>query len=550
VFCKSWSPSADRRLLAAAILLFILGVFKCSERPLALRRSCFNSLVSSFYPAQRAKNVNREVELEEYTQAARDFFDSNKQPPTMDSDGKLPHLKLLSRPDKLFVDSAYAYTDRLKKLKSLWLLDGESVYAALCKGLSTAFDHIYTKWPQGTDPNRKTSGNSEACSGLLWIFTMTLPIVPIILFHISHKQAYRRSDVRVTFSLLYITYLLEISSFLTYSSFHEEWNDMVAQNSVVGFLARNRRNPWLMGVAESKPCYSSKDITGLVQAHVRNGWTNYISDIESYWKFSDIRGHWTLERNRCEEDLGGSIEKPFDESIILWHVATDFCFHHKGTSPDSRPDKLCRGISNYMVHLLLANPEMLIPGSRRTLFTDACNELEALLQDGDLSLLDEKQLTEMIIEKVGSSKEGNIVHDSWDLAQKLMRLGEENMWEVIEGVWIEMLCFSAGRCRGYLHAKSLGTGGEYLTFVSLLMSHAGLETFAERQQRVQLRFPKEKRVKIAKQRIQEAAAAGNQANDPLTTPGKEEDKAATTSAAKGASIAPAIEPEVKIVVSC
>jgi hypothetical protein len=203
-----------------------------------------------------------------------------------------------------------------------------------------------------------------------------------------------------------------------------------------------------------------------------------------------------------------------------------------------------------MVHLLLANPEMLIPGSRRTLFTDACNELEALLQDGDLSLLDEKQLTEMIIEKVGSSKEGNIVHDSWDLAQKLMRLGEENMWEVIEGVWIEMLCFSAGRCRGYLHAKSLGTGGEYLTFVSLLMSHAGLETFAERQQRVQLRFPKEKRVKIAKQRIQEAAAAGNQANDPLTTPGKEEDKAATTSAAKGASIAPAIEPEVKIVVSC
>ncbi|OEL22336.1 hypothetical protein BAE44_0016643, partial [Dichanthelium oligosanthes] len=33
--------------------------------------------------------------------------------------------------------------------------------------------------------------------------------------------------------------------------------------------------------------------------------------------------------------------------------------------------------------------------------------------------------------------------------------------------------------------------GEYLTFVSLLMSHAGLENFAERQQRVQLRLPKE-----------------------------------------------------------
>jgi hypothetical protein len=34
--------------------------------------------------------------------------------------------------------------------------------------------------------------------------------------------------------------------------------------------------------------------------------------------------------------------------------------------------------------------------------------------------------------------------------------------------------------QGYLHAKSLGSGGEYLTFVSLLMLHAGLETFTER----------------------------------------------------------------------
>jgi hypothetical protein len=78
------------------------------------------------------------------------------------------------------------------------------------------------------------------------------------------------------------------------------------------------------------------------------------------------------------------------------------------------------------------------------------------------------------------------------------------MWEVIQGVWIEMRCFSSSRCRGYLHAKNLSSGGEYLTFVSLVMSHAGLETFAQRQQRVHLGLPKEERVRIAKQRIKEA----------------------------------------------
>jgi hypothetical protein len=144
------------------------------------------------------------------------------------------------------------------------------------------------------------------------------------------------------------------------------------------------------------------------------------------------------------------------------------------------------------------------------------------------------------------------------------------MWEVIEGVWVEMICFSAGRCRGFLHAKSLGSGGEYLSFIWLLMSHAGLETFAERQQRVQLRLPKEERVKIAMQRIQEAAS--NQATDPSTAKGtvpvKEQENAATpaaseadgplkqegnytatTSASQGECVAPTSAPAVEIVVS-
>ena len=49
-----------------------------------------------------------------------------------------------------------------------------------------------------------------------------------------------------------------------------------------------------------------------------------------------------------------------------------------------------------------------------------------------------------------------------------------------------MLCFSASRCRGYLHAKSLGMGGEYLSYVWLLLSYMGMETMPERMQRPEL----------------------------------------------------------------
>ena len=45
--------------------------------------------------------------------------------------------------------------------------------------------------------------------------------------------------------------------------------------------------------------------------------------------------------------------------------------------------------------------------------------------------------------------------------------------------------------------------------MSLLMSHVGLEIFPHKQQRVKLRLPKEQRVLIAKQMIEEEAA-GNQ----------------------------------------
>jgi hypothetical protein len=89
------------------------------------------------------------------------------------------------------------------------------------------------------------------------------------------------------------------------------------------------------------------------------------------------------------------------------------------------------------------------------------------------------------------------IHDAWKLAIRLLDIGDEHkMWEVIEGVWVEMLCFSA-RCRGYLHAKSLGTGGEFfflkrgtggelLAYIWLLLSHMGMETLPERLQRTEL----------------------------------------------------------------
>uniref|UniRef100_A0A452XPB1 DUF4220 domain-containing protein n=2 Tax=Aegilops tauschii subsp. strangulata TaxID=200361 RepID=A0A452XPB1_AEGTS len=79
-----------------------------------------------------------------------------------------------------------------------------------------------------------------------------------------------------------------------------------------------------------------------------------------------------------------------------------------------------------------------------------------------------------------------IMLEAWELSKSLVGLRDKKMWRVMQGVWVEMLCFSAGRRRGYLHAKNLGKGGEYLSYVWLLLSHMGMETLAERVQRTEL----------------------------------------------------------------
>jgi hypothetical protein len=58
-------------------------------------------------------------------------------------------------------------------------------------------------------------------------------------------------------------------------------------------------------------------------------------------------------------------------------------------------------------------------------------------------------------------------------------LNEEQRWKVIQGVWVEMLCYSASRCRGYLHAKSLGVASEFLTNVWLLWWFMGMQTLPD-----------------------------------------------------------------------
>ncbi|XP_040246120.2 uncharacterized protein, partial [Aegilops tauschii subsp. strangulata] len=148
-------------------------------------------------------------------------------------------------------------------------------------------------------------------------------------------------------------------------------------------------------------------------------------------------------------------------------------------------------MSDYMLYLLFIRTEMLSPGTRPGLFTVAIYDLEEILKNSKAKLQDEEALAQEIIQQtVGST----LIHKACRLAMSLMDLQEEEMWEIIQGVWVEMLCYSASRCRGFLHAKSLGEGGEYLSYVWLLWSYMGMETLADKIHKPE--SPKEKEILV------------------------------------------------------
>ncbi|KAF2922229.1 hypothetical protein DAI22_07g096900 [Oryza sativa Japonica Group] len=601
VFCKSW-PGGDRRLLQAAILLFVPGVLKCLEKPWALSSASINSLVSS--PKNVRRTTNREVKKD----PIQDFIDKVNESRLEDGRWEESSSPADFKPSELFVDLASPSSDdRLSKLLSFLQREGDESYILLQKSLYETFDLLYTKEKMfpiilsalkrqqnyvntnvDTDEGKKEQETLKGfCGSMLRGLLPYLSFVAIGLFHQSHRKAYNHTDVKVTYTLLCCTAVLELygptlQKILTSgqarvqkTSFnmnspksvgkvnhakhdvqakskakgklpvYDIMDDMVSQYSLLGYFVRNRKHSVIMGVAEflsckdyldqrwrMKSCSSSRNITNLVLGHVKRWWNDEITNVSCYRKFNDNRGQWTLESEVFLQQLGWSLEGAFDESVLLWHLATDFCYYHicgshdcehatktcfqgtsdlKSESPTFCEESIhqgravhCREMSNYMMYLLVVNPEMLMAGSRRNLFTDAYNQLKGMfnkkstpLNEGELAgtIISEVQVhvQQPIKEKTiedktpAPSNKTGLIDDAWSIAEVLLNLhDEEKMWRVIEGVWVEMLCFSAARCRGYLHAKSLGTGVQFLSYVWLLMHYMGMETLAEKLARAEL----------------------------------------------------------------
>ncbi|KAK3220358.1 hypothetical protein Dsin_014328 [Dipteronia sinensis] len=218
------------------------------------------------------------------------------------------------------------------------------------------------------------------------------------------------------------------------------------------------------------------------------------------------RGNFALRERHQFDKLASqwcTIGVEFVDSLIIWHIATDLCYHgdlydmYRGNIVDSNC-KISKYLSDYMLYLLVFRQSMLPKGIGEVRYRETCAEATKLFkQKRDDDISSESKACKALLQHFSNllqNFENMLQNDEKNAddfneffkgeSHSLLKYGlmvskqlqnvHERKWEIISDVWVEMLIYAAHNCGWKEHAQQLGKGGELLTHVCLLMTHFGL----------------------------------------------------------------------------
>ncbi|OMO59584.1 hypothetical protein CCACVL1_24742 [Corchorus capsularis] len=238
----------------------------------------------------------------------------------------------------------------------------------------------------------------------------------------------------------------------------------------------------------------------------------FADDPEAAERISEARGEWVLTDGDSKIDRSSLLqyvtEVQYDESILLWHIATDLCYHTNGEDDQVLDEdsfnyrEFSKLLSDYMLYLLIMQPTMMsaVAGIGKIRFRDTCAEAERFFDRPDFHPLKKKneetgktKIEESSIESeacaailkvntdvkpvaVKGDGSKSVLFDASTLAKELNILEKKgvNKWKLMSRVWVELISYAAGHCRANTHAQQVTRGGELITFIWLLMAHFGL----------------------------------------------------------------------------
>ncbi|KAJ6761045.1 hypothetical protein OIU79_025812 [Salix purpurea] len=484
VFSRSWGSGI---LPFIAILMFIVGIIKYSERTWVLWSSCSkslrkNSFLRDFRNSYYCTGNQESDEQRKYLRQAYTFFHISKF--TMQ-------------------DLAPGYWDLT--LSHFWFSknSADGAFKVVEVELGLIYDMLYTKTPL-----------IYSCSGIiLRCISFVLSVTAFIIFLVKiEKHAYSSIDVAITYLLFAASIFLELYAFLClvlsdrtmiwlldkggnaltsaiYSRLRKlttskRWSRCISQYNLISSSSGDKQLKCLelVGIDEMmrQMHVNRKGLNGGLQKFIFKHLLKKAEKMKENYNLFDKklrskiigqRGDGVLERERV---LGNfkwcTTEVEFSRSIFIWHLATDICYRNEKDASNYVSRSKC--LSEYMMYLLVIRPNMLSigfsdEGYLHTLMRYLCyiDTIQCYREAPDY---DDAEFQNRW-KRDKSTQNGGPV-----LAKQLLSLKSKKRWKMIEEVWMEMLTHAAAHCPWKEHAHALRRGGELLTHVSFLMLHLGL----------------------------------------------------------------------------
>ncbi|XP_030471313.1 uncharacterized protein LOC115689428 [Syzygium oleosum] len=190
-------------------------------------------------------------------------------------------------------------------------------------------------------------------------------------------------------------------------------------------------------------------------------------------------GEASLRRNEVDGKLSWACRlETQTQVIIVWHIATSI-FEHKVpvADPISYSNFLvATSLSKYLAYLITFCPKLLPdhPYDSEYAFNKIIIETRGLLKG--------RKTTEERIQKlnrIGKTMDNNgrVIIQGTLLGQQLLKeeKGPKFIWKVLAEFWAELMVYVAPSDNEKAHAEHLKMGGEFITHLWALVSHAGIK---------------------------------------------------------------------------
>ncbi|KVI07681.1 uncharacterized protein LOC112507197 [Cynara cardunculus var. scolymus] len=537
ILLLSWPGCSHLPLLS--IFVFAAGCIKCFQRVRALRLGNTEHLRESMLgPADPGPDYVKFLE-EFQLKKSQGFIvkvEGVAEPPlpiihaSPESLCKeiLEAYDLFQTFKRLFVDLILTYEDRDRSKTYFCHFDSaREAFRAVEIEIGFAYDKLYTK---ATVVYTYTGLILHAASAFL-----ILLVLLGFLFY-SEMGNFCVIDVAITYLLMAAEILKEI--FTLISMLRSDWTDiwLNQQNHtrnilIFPFLKQPSKQRWSNSIAQSdllsvalgeKPArflpvqklfgvdkyletqryQTYRDVSDNLKDMIYTHFCDFIacsSDSKAFCIHNGGFSSFSLQKNKCTTLLWSINEAEFYQIVLTWHIATALCYYSEVNDPFQINRIESKHISEYLVNLLISNPEMLPMGIGIIRYRDTCADAMRFFKTkGPITekaeacrKLLEVDCKELLPSIVKGDRSKSVLFDGCRLALDLreMEMERGGMWKVVSQVWIEILAYAAANCRGVQHSQQLGRGGEFLTQVWLLMAHLGMtEHFQVSQGHARARF--------------------------------------------------------------